>query len=582
MIFSQKGNIVSPLNLSILMLIVISLFFIIVARLTFLQIFHQEKYRRAAEGNRIYEKRIIAPRGIITDRFGNPVVFNEPKFILRDGNNIKEISHADTLRLEAHNAPDFKKVEILGKRKYVDYESWVHVLGYLGEINSEELKTHEKSGYRLKDFIGRGGIEQYYENILRGENGKAVYEVDSKGQIVNKLEEQAAKNGQTVKLTIDADLQKTANDALQNAVNDPRYTGGATVKGVVVVSAIESGEILALVSSPTYNPEQIGLAINDTRNYPLMNRAVSATYPPGSTFKLVVSVAGLESGRITKNTLVEDIGVIKIDKWEFPTWSSTRDGMMDVVAGIKRSNDIFFYRVGEYTGLSKIQEYGKKFGLGEKLGIDLPAEAEGNLPSNSWKEKVAGEPWYLGDTYHLAIGQGYILTTPLQVNSWTATVANGGKVYRPHLLLNSKFEIRPPASALPQAMWAGNSKQIQITQNQNTNYLIRDLKLKKETIDLIHRGMIQACQTGGTGWPLFDFSAKGGSASGRKIPVACKTGTAEYGDLNKKTHAWFTAFAPADRPEIAVTVLVEEGGQGSDVAAPVARKVLEKYFGVKE
>ncbi len=541
-IFRRKEEKLPLIRFALLRLFVIFAFFATVARLISLQIMNGENYRKLAEGNRVFEKRVIAPRGIITDRYGEELVINEPRFVLRDGNKIREIPSVEALKLETSNLSEFKKVEITGKRKYLAPLEFAHIIGYLGEISQNELKNRDdQETYQIGDSIGRSGVEQSYEKELKGKNGIELYEVKSDGAVVNKLGTEKAIPGEKIKLTIDSDLQRVAYEALANAKNDLRYLGGPVVKGAVIVSDVGTGEILAMVSSPALNPDNIAAALKDGENYPFMNRAISATYPPGSTFKLVVSTAGLESGRLTKNTLIEDIGVIKIGQWEFPTWSSIRDGMMDIVKGIKRSNDIFFYKAGEMIGLSRIVQYAKMYGAGDKLGIDLPAEAAGNLPSDEWKMQVAKEHWYLGDTYHLAIGQGYILTTPLQVNMWTNAIASQGKLYRPHVVINKT--------------------------KKDQDYLIRDLKMKPENLGLIWKGMKEACQTGGTGWPLFDF----------KIPVACKTGTAEYG-LPVKTHAWFTAFAPADKPEIAVTVLIEDGGQGSDVAAPVTRKVLEKYF----
>lgn len=545
-----------------------AVFFIFSARLIYLQVFKGESYRKIAEGNKVFTRRLAAARGIITDRFGKQLVLNSPRFILRKGNEIKELSEVQAKKLEVLKNEDSKNIEILGKRKYLMGEEFSHLIGYLGEISAKELKDVKFAAYKMGDKIGRGGVEEMYEKILAGKNGEEFFEVNARGQIVSKLGETTAIPGKNIKLTIDSDLQKIAYDELLRVKENERYYGGDVVKGSVIVSAVYSGEILAMVSVPAFDPSHPEKYVNDQKNYPLMNRSISAVYPPGSTFKLVTAVAGLESGKINKNTLVEDTGVIKIGKWEFPTWSSIRDGMVDVVKGIKRSNDIFFYKAAEMTGLENIVKYSKKFGLGQKIGIDLPAESAGNLPSDEWKFSVAKEHWYLGDTYHLGIGQGYILTTPLQVNMWTNVIASGGKLYRPHVVLTENGEWRTEN----REQRIENSKILKQKDSDFLNtsdYLIRDLHLKKETLDLIWKGMREACQTGGTGWPLFDF----------KIPVACKTGTAEHLE-GEETHAWFTAFAPADKPEIAVTVLIENGGQGSDVAAPVARKILEKYFGV--
>ncbi|MCL4382428.1 penicillin-binding transpeptidase domain-containing protein, partial [Patescibacteria group bacterium] len=257
---------------------------------------------------------------------------------------------------------------------------------------------------------------------------------------------------------------------------------------------------------------------------------------------------------------VEDTGVITIGPYKYPNWFwlqyGKTDGLLNIVTALKRSNDIYFYKVGEWVGVEKLAQWAGKMGVGKILGIDLPGEAAGVMPTPEWRKKTRGDEWYLGDTYHLAIGQGDLQVTPLQANFWTNVIANGGKLCRPTLLKNQDC---------------------------------KDLGLKKETIGLIKEGMKEACSTGGTGWPFFEFKVQSSEFGERKISVACKTGTAEYGDPQNKTHAWFTVFAPlpaeksakaapADEPELTITVLVEGGGEGSNVAAPIAKKILEEWF----
>jgi penicillin-binding protein 2 len=311
----------------------------------------------------------------------------------------------------------------------------------------------------------------------------------------------------------------------------------------------------------------------------MFNRAISGVFPPGSTFKIISSVAGLESGKMPKDKTIEDTGVIKIGEFSFANWFFSeyggKDGLVDMTKAIARSNDIYFYKLGETVGISTLASWGKKLGLGSRTGLELPSEAEGLMPDPVYKQKVRHEDWYTGDSYHVAIGQGDVQATPLQVNRWTSVIANGGKLCNYTLL---------------QLTGSG-------THCQN-------LGLKKDTIDTVTEGMRRACVSSGpwgyqgTGYQLFDFTvtheeltSDAGSGISRKVPVACKTGTAEIGDADSSTHAWFTVFAPLPQnsdtskkdtisgdPEIAVTVLVEKGGQGSVVAAPVAKKILEEYF----
>lgn len=317
---------------------------------------------------------------------------------------------------------------------------------------------------------------------------------------------------------------------------------------------------------------QLNSLLYDVSDKALLNRAISGVYPPGSTFKLVVAATGLDDKIINENFTVNDTGVLNVGAFSFSNWYFSQygrtEGEVNVVKGIKRSNDIFFYKLAEEIGVDKISQMAVKFGLGKPLGIDLFGEESGLVPTQEWKQAQIHEPWYLGDTYHYGIGQGYLLTTPLQVNGWTEALANGGTLYEPHILKD----------------------QNSLVKNQNF--------LSNNTVGLIREGMIESCSTGGVAWPLFEFSVKNpklkidgrnflavpqatNSASFndyRKVTVACKTGTAQHGDANTEPHAWITLFAPAYNPQIVLTVLAEDSGEGSNVAAPIAKKVLEEWF----
>ena len=283
---------------------------------------------------------------------------------------------------------------------------------------------------------------------------------------------------------------------------------------------------------------------------PLLNRATAGLYPPGSIFKIVSAAAGLQTGKIDKNTKFEDTGVMFLGPYSFANWYFTccgkKEGFLDLVKAIKRSNDIFFYKLGQLVGPESLAKFAHLFGLGEKTGIDLPFEEKGLIPTPSWK-KERGEVWVPGNTLHLAIGQGDILVTPLQISNMICAVANGGTLYKPYL--GMKIE--------------GEGENLQFPPK-----IVRKDFLDRENLELIRQGMREACLEGGTGWPFFDFP----------ISVGCKTGTAEFGDPKGRTHAWFTVFAPFENPEIVVTVLVEGGGEGSSVAAPIAKEILEYWF----
>lgn len=579
-------------RLSLFYFLLIALPLILIVRLVNLQIIAGNKYRSVSDENRIRVKTLPAPRGVITDRKGELLVRNIPGYRLKvtDPGCLKDclpyfkpISREEALQIEAKGGIEAANLEVDILREYLYPQVLAHILGYTSEISQEELKNKSGDGsYELGDNVGRFGIEKEYEETIKGVKGRQFIEVDAQEKKLGVFKEISSQPGQNLTLSIDLGLQKIAHEAL----------GGAT--GVVIASDPNSGEVLALVSHPSFDPnvfslaknqEQITNLLTDEKTRPLFNRAIAGLYPPGSTFKIVTAAAGLETGKINAETQIEDTGEIVIGPYRFPNWYLIQygktEGILDIVRAIARSNDIFFYKTAEWVGEKNLGEWAKKFGLGQKLGIDLEGEGEGLIPTDAWKQENIGEKWYLGDTYHFGIGQGYLLVTPLQMNFWTSVIANGGTLYKPRLVRNTT------KTRVELATLASRDKPI------NTNFM------KKETIDLIREGMKGACATGGTGWPLFKFKVNNeklkidgqnfllpeeATVSGKpdgwvQIPVACKTGTAEYGDSKGKTHAWFTAFAPVENPQIAVTVLVEGGGEGSNVAAPIAKKILEEWFG---
>jgi penicillin-binding protein 2 len=391
----------------------------------------------------------------------------------------------------------------------------------------------------LGNLVGRGGVEEKYDSWLRGKDGGEVFEVNALGEKIREIGIQQPVPGKDLYLNIDAELSKVAFEALE----------GRT--GAVVATEAKTGAVLVLVSSPSFNPEKITSEVLTDQSRPMFNRAVVGLYPPGSTFKIVTATAGLEEGKIDANTLYEDSGEIRVGNYVYKNWYFTQygrtEGKINIVRAIKRSTDTFFYKVGEWVGPSRLAKWAWAFGLGKPTGIDLPIEAAGKIP------EPETDQWFLGNTYHFAIGQGDLLVTPLQVNVMTSIIANEGKMCKPYIV-NSKFQV-PNSKKIP------NSK-FQIEE-------CKDLRLGSETLRVVKEGMREACAPGGTAFPLFNFSPA----------VACKTGTAEFGDPVGRTHAWLTAFAPVDDPQIVVTALVEAGGEGSSVAAPIVKKVLEEWFG---
>lgn len=614
-------------------LLFITLFFLILFillwRLFTLTVIRGHQYRALADGNRTRELVRHAPRGIIYDRTGRPLVENIVQYRLSkpcesatEGGCVSWVTEEEGNALEQKGIPAGWYLERDFLRRYLFTDSASHVVGYTGEISESELNdTYFKDRrYQRGDRLGRMGAEEAFEDMLHGRDGKELVEVDAMGKIVRTLGRDIETRGQDVTLSLDLGLSEVVSKAFP-----------AGEKGAVIVTKPATGEVLALFSSPSFSanafsyglsPADYDRLIHDPQK-PLFDRAIGGTYPPGSTFKIVTALAALEEQAITKSTTIEDNGVITIGPYTFPNWYFVQygktEGVVDIVKALQRSNDIYFYKTGEWLGITKLVTWAKKFGIGSPLGIEIAGEASGLMPDPAWKKvQFSSEAdilqrnneWYLGDTYHAAIGQGYVLTTPLQVNTWTNVVANYGKVCRP--TIEKARESKVPSEKLR----TGKSQKC------------KDLGIKKETIELVKEGMIKACETGGTGWPLFGFTVKSKASQKqyeqdkqetatstasltrpdvdsllKSVPVACKTGTAEFGDPKNRTHAWFTVFAPLPEtlsaqgpalprrqaglgtreirgePEISITVLVEGAGEGSSVAAPVAKKILEEWFG---
>ncbi len=505
-------------------LVVIIFFVVLSLRLFQLTVVKGEYYRRVAEGNRIREVIVEPLRGMLTDRKGAVLAKNLPADV-----------HASGLRLSS-------------KRVYSEPLAISQMVGYR-QIADEKDTANDPCVAKITigDKVGKKGAEKLFECDLRGVPGKKLIEVDASGNYVRTLTVIPPTDGRTVQMAMNVDLQKKASELLKDK------------KGAIVVLKPQTGEVLALFSSPTFNNQDFEDGVSEKVNSylrsaekPLFNRATEGTYPPGSIFKLAVATGVLEEKKVDENTQIEDTGVIRAGAAEFGNWYyreyGKTEGSVNMVKAIQRSNDIYFYRMGEKLGDVGIKTWAEKYGYGRQTGIGLE-EAEGTIPSGFWKEEVLHEQWYLGDTYNYAIGQGYTLVTPLQVARATAAIANNGLLCKPKLL-----------------KVGANSETVDSKQNESECV---KLQIRKKTLDIIHQGMEAACTPGGTGWPLFNFV----------VPVACKTGTAESSYAGSQTpHAWFTAYAPAVNPEIVVTALVEEGGQGSDIAGPLVKAIFELYF----
>ncbi|CAN5203668.1 penicillin-binding protein 2 [soil metagenome] len=541
-----------------------------------LQLVHGAYYRDLADSNRMRTRVIHAPRGVIFDRNKIPLVFNIPGFRQVSKDTSKIISREESLALLAKGATN---LEIDSLRQYPLHDATAHVLGYIGQISKDELQRDEYSTYQARDYLGKAGVEQSYESMLRGTNGKQLIEIDAMGKPTRTLGQTDPIPGQDITITLDSKLQAAAYEAMR------------TVKKGALIVSTPDGQILSLISKPSYDPnlftmdesykvasdssyQKLSQVLLDGDTHPLLNRAIAGTYPPGSTFKIVTAASGLQNKIIDEKYTIVDTGVLTVGTFSYANWfyieyGRKEEGEIDVRRALARSNDIYFYKLAEKIGPAKLAEMSLKMGAGAVTGIDLYGEAKGIIPTETWKKAVIKEPWYLGDTFHYGIGQGFVLTTPLQVNTWTQVVANGGTLYEPRLLQAKKDSIK--------------AKNI----------------LDEKTLGLIREGMIEACSPKGVAWPLFEFKVKNtnlkidnkdifavegasGSAEMRKVSIACKTGTAQHGGEQTLPHAWITLFAPANKPEIVVTVLNESSGEGSNEAAPVAKKILEAWFGEKK
>lgn len=536
---------IRPIEAGWLRAIVLILAAVLILRLFSLTVIEGKKNRILAEENRIRLVKNQASRGNIFDRNGTLLAYSALRFFLQKDGEVRSITAEQARVLEERGVAGSDFVGELGQikkevvRVYPFGQTMAHVIGYLGAVSSGDLARNQKLA--ADDVAGRLGVEETYDDTLRGRDGKKIIEVDAEGKIISILGQTVAVSGRDIYLTIDARLQQAAFEALQKTAAKLK-TGGA-----LVIAEPASGEILAMVSLPSFDPDEVSQAI-DSPDKPLFNRAVAANFPPGSIFKIVSALGGLASGKINGETEIEDVGEFKIGETRFANWywltSGRRDGILKVDRAIARSNDIFFYRLGERTGLAPIQAMALKLGFGQKTGVDLPEESFGVVPDEVWKKANLGQGWFLGDTLQMAIGQGYVLATPIQINKLTTAVAGGVDV-KPSLVAKIVGE---------------HSRDVVIKKE------INNLGLVGADLSLVRDGMKQACQTGGTGWPFFNAS----------YVVGCKTGTAEKALGNP--HAWFTAFAPFEDPQLAITVLVEDGGEGSSVAAPIAREILDWWF----
>ncbi len=575
------------------------IFLILLSRLWFLQFIEGDKLREMSENNRLRFIPVAASRGALLDRNGKVLVNNTPSFSLAViPNEVKDKEYlldnlAQVLSIDRNEllsrwekgkgrAKYFPlvlasgltrdqveffeenslrlpglEIEVKPVREYPQGTLAAHMLGYIAEISEKEMATTDFADYNPGDYIGKNGIERSFEKYLHGDDGGRQIEVDARGRLLRTLSETFPVPGQSLQLTVDLELQKAAEKAL-----------GDSAASVVVLD-VNSGEILAMASSSQFDPalftsrmppEQWQAYLDDKRR-PLENKALKGQYPPGSTFKIITALAGLNEGLIDENTTVNCSGEYAVGNGKFHCWNRKGHGKVNLRSALRESCDVYFYMLGEKLGVDRIADYARRFGLGQPLGIGIEGEKSGFVPTAAWKEKKTGSRWYLGETLSVAIGQGYLLTTPVQLAAMTSGLATGS-IYRPHLV--KKILDRDGKT----------TKEFQPE-------VLKRIELKPEHLRLVREGLLAVVN---------DPGGTGASARLYEVKVAGKTGTSQVVKLQEskravayqyRDHALFIAFAPYDKPEIAVAVVVEHGQHGGGAAAPVAGQVLRKYFELK-
>jgi len=590
---------------------------LMVGRLVFLQILSGEKMRHYSEENRIKRVKVNAPRGMIFDRNRTLLIDNRPAFDLeiipqymRESKQTQQVltrlsklihmpkSEIEEILQKARFQPSFMPVKLktdLTRDEVAEIESWKiempgvevreeikrtniygeiasHLLGYIGEVNSSELPQINKtsSRYKLGDNIGKFGLEQKMEETLRGIDGEELKEVDAlgrikfdrnKGQVLGNYSNKAALPGKNLVLTIDQDLQLAAHNAFGDKI------------GSLVAIDPRSGEILAMLSRPSFDPTEFSRGISpalwskllNNPNHPLRDKTIQDHYPPGSTFKTLTAIAGLEEGLIDEKTTFNCTGNMRIGNRVVHCWSKHGHGNMNVVSALTQSCDVFFYKLAlKLKSVDDIAKWAINIGLGKKTGINLAREVPGLIPTEEWKRKRFNQPWNTGETLNAAIGQGFVLTTALQLANMYATVANGGTLYRPYIV-----------------------KEIESNQGEILKEFkpetIGKLHLSPKTKELIKQGLWGVINSAhGTAHasriPGVDFVGKTGTAQTIRLSADKLYAKCENLRFQDRHNALFVGFAPLKDPVIAVAVIAEHGCHGASAAAPIARAVIKTYL----
>lgn len=544
------------MKLKLLLAPILAVFFLLITRLVHLQIIEGSSYRRLADNNRFFNQTVPAERGVILDRYQQPLVKNTKVYFyyLDDGlySATQAIPTNQALQMMTQEP---QRVVYQLRRQYLYPTQLAHVLGYTAPVTTQDLLKDDQ--LELSDWLGKMGLEQQYDQYLRGQNGRQQYEVNTLGEKQRLLLEVLPIAGRDISTSIDPYLSKVA------------YSFLGQMQGAVVVLDADTGQVLVLVSRPSFNANDLSMTFIDPqleaqrqlnlRGYfqdehkVFFNRAVSGVYPPGSIFKIVTALAGLQKEAFDEHKTVLDEGILQVGDYSYANWLYTQSGATDgeiaLVRAIARSNDIYFYKAAEWTGPNSIAQQAREFGMGQQTGIELPGEVAGLVPDPAWKEETTGERWFLGNTYHLGIGQSDLLVTPLQAAQMMQVVVKGGELCAPRLLLEPII-----TTTFGEAGVADGSK----TSNGRDASHCKSLGLTEKNLELVLKGMIAACQPGGTASLLFELNqgfidanqAETGLGLLNQGAVVCKTGTAEFGGQDergrRRTHGWFVAGTTVD------------------------------------
>ncbi len=591
-------------RLKVVTIFIVVIISVLLLRLWFLQIIKGPSYRVQSENNRIHLQSIPPFRGLIFDRNGELLVDNRPSYdvyIIPEDVHDSETLYTNLNRLIPIDPDLFKKkikrkyssrsfepvllkrgitreelarvevnlfnlpgvfIEVKPQRNYI-YSSFAsHIVGYLGEISESQLKSGKYKNINSGDMIGKYGIENIWQNQLNGERGGRQVEVDASGRKLRTISQKPAVPGYNIFLTIDKDLQSFAEESLKDKT------------GTVIALDPNNGEVLAMVNSPAFDPNKFVTGFSTSEwseiinnpDKPLQNRVIRGQYPAASVFKIVTALAGLEEGEIDPEEKISCVRKFRLGDSSYSCWKLKfgGHGAVNLKEAIMGSCDIYFYKIGQRLGIDKIARYARMFGLGEKTGIDLNGEKEGLMPDTKWKLKAKGIPWQQGETLSCAIGQSYVTVTPIQMANLISTVFNGGNVFQPKVV---------------KKVMNGENKIYEVSPKRR-----KRIHISKDNLEMVKEALI-AVVNDPAGTAYKKVRIKG-------VTVAGKSGTAQVVNLEKvknaksdgevpskyEDHAWFVAIAPAEKPEIAVAVLVEHGGGGSDNSGPVARDLIKHFL----